>query len=287
MLDIRPFTSDNIPDALRLCAQANWNHVAADWQRIIDLLPEACLGGFDGNVMRSTCTLTQFGKQGWVGTFLVDERLRGTGEGKAICRATLNKAEALGIETLGIDSSDLGRPIYSKNGFFLTDQGIELWTGVAPEAGPADPSVVALRPAPAHWGSLLSLDRHSVAVDRGRQLRHLADEQGASCRLLMEDGQVAGFGFVRPGKMTGAIGPVVAKDLARAQKVVQALFADHRANHGDKPVGLALLDQPEFKNWLTSQGLQMRRRNIRMFRPAYRQMLSGSNVFAATGLGMG
>ena len=137
MLDIKPFFSPDIPAALALCAQANWNHIAADWQRIVDLDPDMCVGGFEGRVLKATCSVIRFGTVGWVGTFLVDQSLRGKGCGKQVFEAMLNKARELGIEVLALDSSDAGRPIYSKNGFVMTSLGNELWTG--PNAGEADP----------------------------------------------------------------------------------------------------------------------------------------------------
>lgn len=45
-LEIRSFTREQIPDALGFCAQVGWNHIAADWQRCLDLNPEGCIGGF-------------------------------------------------------------------------------------------------------------------------------------------------------------------------------------------------------------------------------------------------
>ena len=87
--------------------------------------------------------------------------------------------------------------------------------------------------------------------------------------------------------MTGTIGPVVAREASCACRLVGAVMADQLAIDGGRAVGLAVPDNPEFKSWLTEKGFQMRRRNIRMFRPAVREMLSGGGVFATTGLGMG
>jgi GNAT superfamily N-acetyltransferase len=114
MLEIKTFDRKDIPAALGLCAQANWNHVAADWERCLTLNPDACLGGFEGAVLKATCTMTPFGKVGWIGTFLVDQALRGKGCGKLIFGAMLETARRQGIECLGLDSSDAGRPIYLK-----------------------------------------------------------------------------------------------------------------------------------------------------------------------------
>ncbi|MBM4149881.1 MAG: GNAT family N-acetyltransferase [Lentisphaerae bacterium] len=285
MLEIATFNRRDIPAALRLCEQVNWNHVAADWERCLALNPEACLGGFEGGELKATCTLTPFGTVGWVGTFLVDQTLRGKGYGKMVFAAMLETARRQGIECLGLDSSDAGRPIYLKHGFRMTDQGIELWTGPAAAAGRE--SHADARPfQPADWGNLLAFDRACVKLSREKQLRTLAAESGASIRVIEEDGALCAFGFSRPGRLTGTIGPVVALDTPRADRIVSALMADRQTRDGGKPVGLAILDNAGFKERLAGRGFQMRRRNIRMFHPEPREVLAGPAVFAATGLGM-
>ena len=285
MLEIRTFGREDIPAALGLCAQANWNHVAADWERCLTLNPEACLGGFEGGALKATCTLTPFGAVGWVGTFLVDQSLRGKGYGKLIFEALLKTARQQGIACLGLDSSDAGRPIYSKQGFQMTEQGVELWTG--PAAGATD-SATDTRPLQStDWDSLLALDQASVGLCRAHQLRTLAGESGAAARVIRSDGKICAFGFSRPGRMTGAIGPLVACDAAHARRIFSALLVDRQRLDGVKGVGLAVPDQTDFKAWLAERGFQMRRRNIRMFHPAPRQVLCGPAVFVTTGLGMG
>jgi hypothetical protein len=200
--------------------------------------------------------------------------------------AMLDTAANQGIECLGLDSSDAGRPIYLKQGFRMTDQGIELWTGPAAAAGRG--SHADARPLQsADWDNLLAFDQTCVKLSRERQLRILAAEAGSSIRVIEEDGALCAFGFSRPGRLTGTIGPVVARDTLCAARIASALMTDRRALDGEKPVGLAVLDAAGFKEWLAGRGFQMRRRNIRMFHPEPRDVLTGPSVFAATGLGMG
>ncbi|MEI6148019.1 MAG: GNAT family N-acetyltransferase [bacterium] len=285
MLEIKTFGRGDIPAALGLCGQVNWNHVAADWERCLSLNPDACLGGFDQGELKATCTLMRFGTVGWVGTFLVDQTLRGKGYGKLMFEAILETARRQGLECLGLDSSDAGRPIYLKYGFQMTDQGIELWTG--PAASGTD-STMDTRPLQStDWGNLLAFDQACVRLSRESQLRSLAGEAGTTARVIMEDGRLCAFGFSRPGRMSGAIGPVVARDAPCACRIVTALMADRRILDGEKAVGLVILDNDELRAWLVERGFQMRRRNIRMFRPGSRDVLSGPEVFVPFGLGMG
>jgi GNAT superfamily N-acetyltransferase len=288
MLTIQPFQRTDIPAALQLCAQVNWNHLAADWERCLTLNPAACIGGFEEGVLKATCTLTPFGEVGWVGTFLVDQSQRGQGYGKLVFEAMLAQARQQGLVCLGLDSSDAGRPIYLRYGFQMTGQGVELWSGPNPAPAHGEASAADVRPVQsADWEQLLALDRGCSGVDRARQLRTLAGEAGATAQVCVSHGTVQGFGFSRPGKLAGVIGPVVAHDLAAACQLMMALLADRRARDGEKTVALAVPDQEALRTWLAACGFQMRRRNLRMFRPAPRELLAGPALFVTTGLGMG
>lgn len=282
-MEIREFSRHDIPDALALCAQVNWNHIAADWERVLALNPQGCLGGFIDGKLKATCTFLAFGSLGWLGTFLVDQALRGHGLGTRLCEAALRRADGLGLETLALDSSDVGRPIYLKQGFQATDMGIALWTGPNP-GRTADGTLPLQEP---HWAALMELDRASTGVDREAQLRGLWHEPGAAARVVLTGQGLAGFGFSRPGRLTGTIGPVVARDFATARPLFAALMADRKELDQGQPIGMALPDQPAVAQWIGAQGLQMRRRNLRMFRPRVTDKLSGTRIFAVTGLGMG
>jgi len=284
MLEIRNFTKDHIDAALRLCNQVGWNHLSADWQRCIDLNPEGCIGGFINGELMATTTVNRFQDFGWVGTFLVDESLRGKGYGKQMFEAVIAYAQGQGIKHLGLDSTDAGRPIYLKYGFVLSDVGNEMWSGL--NGGPDDPDCAPL--SEVHLNEVLALDRKRTGIDRFAQLRHLFSEPGAAGRVLVRQGQIIAFGFSRPGRLAGGIGPVVANHASHAMKVITALCAARREIDGDRAITLAVLDNDSLKLALKNNGFQMRRRLIRMFRPERQTLVPpGTGAYISTGLGMG
>lgn len=282
-MEVRFFTQEHLEMALRLSNQVGWNHLKADWARCVDLNPNGCLGGFIDGQMMSTCTINQFGDFGWVGTFLVDQEHQRKGFGSVMFNAMLKQAQALGIEWLALDSTEAGRLIYTRCGF-VQDESIERWTGPNAEGEPED----TLPLDETHWPSLLEMDAANTGVNRERQLRHLAGEPGAAVRVLERGGKVVAYGFSRPGRLAGSIGPLVAEDFGAARKILNALLSVRRALDGEGGIALDALEHGDFKELLTQKGFVMRRRLIRMFRPEKRRsVLSGGKVFAATALGMG
>jgi hypothetical protein len=70
--------------------------------------------------------------------------------------------------------------------------------------------------------------------------------------------------------------------------IIDALLADRREIDGERGIAIDLLDNDAAKDIMTARGFTKLRRNIRMFVPlAGETVLTGPNVFAATGLGMG
>jgi GNAT superfamily N-acetyltransferase len=277
-MEIRPLVPSDAEGGFRLSTQAGWNHLVEDWSRTIALSPESCLGLFCDGTLVTTCALTEFGSLGWFGLFLVDTDHRRKGLGTQVFDALLKLGRERGIQRFAMDSSDAGRPIYTRYGFEL-NEGIERWLG--PNGGGAARADL-LRES--DWDALLELDREVTGIDRGAQLRLLAGEEGARVRVVPE----GGFGFTRPGRLAGSIGPVVARDAAIAGVIIDALLADRHELDGERQVVVDLLDNDIAKHLMSERGFTKARRNIRMFLPGSGEsVLTGSSVYAATGLGMG
>ncbi|HLY11023.1 MAG TPA: GNAT family N-acetyltransferase, partial [Planctomycetota bacterium] len=115
---------------LRLSTQAGWNQVAGDWKRVLDLCPEGCLAGrLDGALVATGNVAAISPKIRWIGMILVDEAFRGRGYGSIMMDRCLEIARRSGDEIVGLDASDLGRPVYLKKGF-VDVAPIDRWSGV-------------------------------------------------------------------------------------------------------------------------------------------------------------
>lgn len=281
-MEIRQLEEQDIPRLLELCSQVGWNHIASDWQRLLELFPETTWGAvLDGRLVGS-CTIAQFGQFGWVGTFLLEESLRGSGLGKQLFSSMLERAGAAGITTLGLDSSDAGRAIYTKKGFALTGQDNTLMLGDSLETG-CGASQLLLEE---HWALIAAMDQEQTGVNRLALLKYLAAAKGSSARVKLEKGRLTGFGFSRPGKNAGAIGPILAETSDVAEALLMDLRADRYAIDGPgKVVACSLSD--ETKALLESQRFTVLRALPRMHFPAARERFcNGDNIRLSIGLGM-
>jgi GNAT superfamily N-acetyltransferase len=265
VLAIGPLLPADVPAALRLSTQAGWNQVATDWLRLIALWPDGCFAGrLDGRLV-ATATLAVYPPDlAWVGMMLVDASCRGQGVGGAMMDAVLAAADRAGIRCVGLDATDLGRPLYVKRGFVdAIGIGRRVLAAADRPADDDDGSAQALRDE--DWTSVLDLDHDAFGGDRSRLLARLRGESGAAACVVRDASRVIGFGFRRPGRGAEQIGPVVARSPAEAAGVVRSLAA-----RGDR-AGDVLLDSfhgGELGPWLDRAGFAVSRRLTRMFRGA-------------------
>src|SRR5436190_7584909 len=162
-LEIDRLGPSDLEEALRLSTQAGWNQVAADWQRLFDLSPEGCLAGRQDGQLVATATVASFGSAAhWIGMVLVDEAMRGRGVGSAMLAKVLDLARSRGGEAIGLDATDLGRPVYLKLGF--TDVApIDRWCGELRAVGRGDGVEMIDRSS---FDEIAGMDRQACGADR-------------------------------------------------------------------------------------------------------------------------
>ncbi len=270
-MHIRLLTDRDIPDALRLSTQAGWNQTEADWRRSIEVCGGLAFAGWVDDRVVATATIARFGDIGWVGMVLVDESNRGEGLGGAIFKHAVSSASQAGIKILGLDASDMGRPVYLKQGFVDHSQLIR-WVGTARNAYSTNTRLVCAEDLTA----ICELDRSVSGVDRRDLLVSLAT-QG---RVIGSDA-IDGFGFFRAGRTASCIGPVVARSDDQARQLIESLLGDCDPAH---PV---LIDLPEGSS-VVPQGFAVQRRLTRMVRPAINgKLLTDVHFYAGAGFEWG
>ena len=289
----RPLTPGDIPGALHLSTQAGWNQLAADWNRLVTLWPETCMGGIEAGRLVVSGTLATFGAEvrppiAWIGMILVEEDQRGKGLGTAMMKLLLDAARSRQVRAVGLDATDMGKPVYEKLGF-VTHSIVNRWmSGSGPRPGSVGVGLLPTRPfTPELWPAADLLDQHAVGVSRQSLFRRLLTEEGAAARVVMEHGRVTAFGFARDGRTARYIGPIVAGNPAAASAMFAGLFPE------DRQAVRTLIDVPEHSplcEILRNAGFSVQRRLTRMLLPldgTPPQSLMSEMVYAGAGFELG
>lgn len=261
-LQISPLQASDLPGALRLSTQAGWNQTISDWQRVLKLSrPQGRFAGRVDGELVSTGVLIEHGNNcGWVGMILVDERFRRRGLGTAMLDRTIAAADETGLRWIGLDATDMGRPLYLKRGF--VDAGHkDRWRIMSPVGKFELAGIEELELSEQVW----ELDLKATGMDRKAMITamHANPETTA---FLFRDGQcVPGFGLCRRGRIGPYVGPVVARTRQIAAAIVLQLL-ERLEPGGDRPVFIDVPRGSSLEPWLRSEGFEVVRSWTRMIR---------------------
>jgi len=201
---VRLLHEQDIAGAAELSAEAGWNQTADDWRMLLRLNPENCFGIQADDRLVSTATLTCYGKQlAWIGMVLTNRPYQRRGFARTLLLHAIARADQLGIESLKLDATEQGQPLYASLGFRV-EQPVERWWRAAGGAGQPD------KPA-----GIPSIDFDAYAADRSRLLQALKDRSNVHSNS-------EGFCLSRPGSRANYIGPCVSRSPDFARRSIQA-----------------------------------------------------------------
>lgn len=231
MITIRAMGEADVALGMFLSRQAGWNQREVDWRRAWELEPTGCFVALlDGEAVGTTTTCV-FGKVAWVALVLVDDRYRRRGIARALMEAALAYLDALGVETVRLDATPLGQPLYEQLGFGAQFR-LARYEGVLPGVAKASAGVLVL---PERWGEMVALDTAVTRTERGKYLRRLFAEEPEEVRGLLGEQGWRGLAYSQMGGRARQIGPCLGES-------VPVLLEEVSARHHGQ---VAYLDVPE------------------------------------------
>jgi GNAT superfamily N-acetyltransferase len=205
---LRLLRRSDVPAAFQLSAQAGWNQTEEDWCTLLDLAPTTCFGIEIGGDLTSTTTLICYGRTlGWIGMVLTKAEFRRRGLARKLLDHTLSVADNMGIETLKLDATDQGQPLYWQCGF-RGEHPIERWS--RPGANTESVSM-----AQTSSRARCEQDLKYFGADRSPLLKRLA-QPGSP--LLHDDAYL----FARLGRTTAYLGPCMSSNPEDAKILISA-----------------------------------------------------------------
>ncbi len=210
MRQIRNLEAKDLSALLALSAEAGWNQTGEDWALLLKLAPETCFGiEGDGQIV-STTTLVCYGKElAWLGMVLTLRSYQRQQFARRLLEHALAVADRLGIETIRLDATDQGQPIYERMGFQV-EGTICRWSGELPCDVGSDPPRECPPP---------QLDRQVFGAERRKLLAALAEHS----RSFLEP---RGFAFSRPGLNANYLGPCVAENIEIAASLIRSVLRE-------------------------------------------------------------
>src|ERR1041385_4718303 len=219
-IDIRLLFESDIPSAMRLKEAAGWNQTEVDWRRLLSLEPNGCFGAVRDGRLVGTTTTTIYGELAWIGMVLVDPQHRREGIATKLMSVALKYLHNK-VETIKLDATALGQPVYETFGFTVESQ-VERWGGTANSMRHETPAVMNDETV----RELLNLDRLAFNADRSELIETLIDDACVAPVLIRaEGGALSGYALARSGTNKTYVGPVVAKDQDMTEKLLDHMFS--------------------------------------------------------------
>ena len=219
-LQIRAMRPDEVSIAVNWAAAEGWNPGLADEACFAGADPEGFLIGELDGVPAATVSCVNYGASfAFLGFYIVREDLRGRGYGLRIWNAAIAHA---GSRVIGLDGVVAQQQNYQESGFKFAYANVRYGGTVAvPDAEQAGVTPLTDVPLPI----VEAYDATVFPAPRTAFLRKWIGSPGHVGRALMRDGELVGWGVIRPCRQGRKVGPLVAHDRAAAEMVLSVLLA--------------------------------------------------------------
>jgi hypothetical protein len=219
-LRIRNMRPEEISIAVDWAASEGWNPGLADDACFASVDPQGFfIGELDGEAAAIISCVNYGENFAFLGFYMVRKDLRGRGHGLRIWDAAMAHARP---RVIGLDGVVAQQENYRKSGFELAYANIRYGGTVAP-APASQAGVIALGEVP--LAMVEASDASVFPAPRSAFLRAWIGAPGHIGRALMRDGNLAGWGVIRPCRQGFKIGPLVADDRGTAEALLSALLA--------------------------------------------------------------
>ncbi len=259
-LRFRRMTLGDLGLAMRLKDQAGWNQTEADWSRFLRLQPDGCFLAERDGVAAGTVTTCVLGRVAWIAMLLVDPRFRRQGIGTRLMQHAIAYLERLGVPSMRLDATPLGRPIYRRLGFVEQYDLLRL-EGTAEGRVPPGRKVVPL--SADCLDAVAACDRRATGTQRRRLLAALVEAAPRSGRMLPGRESAGGYALFRPGSRAVQLGPAVAFDEPGGIALLDAILDE--VSGGPLFVDAPLSNAAAVR-WARARGLVPQRTLTRMVR---------------------
>lgn len=249
-------TGADLDYAVAMTDAENWGYLRCDFERMIDLQPDGCFVARNSFRRIGIITTSSHGDYGFLGTLVIDRRLRQRGIGEALfVRAQTFLAEK-GTKTIELDGVYPAVTLYRRLGFH--DKCLSLRFVRPPAPCATQPS--QLRNVSAE--ELVRFDRELIGIDRSAILCRFHKDFGDSLYAIGRD-RLSAYAFVRPranGRLT--IGPLMAQDSVEATRLLGTIIS----RHSDKSLSIGVPEgKPDYVQSLLSEGFLYNQPSLRMY----------------------
>ncbi|WP_374333951.1 GNAT family N-acetyltransferase [Aestuariivirga sp.] len=230
--DIGFLGMEGIRTAVEWARREGWNPGLGDAEAFAVEDPQGFLGLTVDGTLAATISLVSYGQSfGFLGFYICRPEFRGKGLGLALWNEALKLTPA---RTIGLDGVKAQQPSYRKSGFVLAHENIR-HGGLKPGGyAQTDRALTALAAADA--AAVGRFEQHHRLFPAPRA-KFLAEWLRRDALALLRDGEIVGYGVIRPCHEGWKVGPLFAENVTDAETILRGLLTR-------VPDGMIFLDTP-------------------------------------------
>lgn len=215
---IRTMTRPEMDIAISWAAAEGWNPGRQDATCFYNADPTGFWIGLVGDEPIATIPAVAYGESfGFIGFYIVKPEYRGQGYGWQIWQAGL---ASLGSRTIGLDGVVAQQENYRKSGFTLAYQNAR-YQGVGGGKAALDSELVLLSSLP--FEQVCAYDAPFFPGPRAAFLRCWIHQPQSMALGLVKNGDLVGYGVIRPCRSGAKVGPLFADSPDIADRLFVAL----------------------------------------------------------------
>ena len=205
MFYVRRMTVEDFTFAVKIADTMNWGLAVEDFEFMMKLEAEGCFTLLNDSERVGIATTISYGKIGWLGNVIIDEKSRGKGGGSILVKHSVDFLIGKGAKTIGIYGYLERIPFYSKQGFKFDSEYLVL-KGRGFSVSPSS------RIDEATWDDfqrIINLDQLYFGVSRRKLLESIFNGSGNLCYVYKDKGEIVGFIMVKVFSEMAEVGPLV------------------------------------------------------------------------------
>lgn len=215
---VRPLAASEVHSAIEWARREGWNPGRYDAASFHAADPGGFLVSLHDGEPAAVISVVRYGDTfAFLGLYICRPDLRGRGYGLRVWNAGLEHA---GQRTIGLDGVPDQQANYARSGF------VRAWANARYEGvggGDPVPGLVDLDTVP--FSTIVRYDTRTFEVDRRRFLRTWIAQPEAVRLGILDDGELKGWGLLRPCAEGYKIGPLFADEQATGERLLDGLMA--------------------------------------------------------------
>ncbi len=205
MFKIKQMTSKNYSFAASLANTMDWKMAPEDFEFMQWLEPEGCFVLLADTKHVGIATCVSFGKVGWFGNLIVEEKYRNKGAGSMLAKHAVDYLHGIGVETIGLYAYPDLVHLYDKMGFVRDEDFSVLHAEkVGLVAAEALPTIET-----AQVEAIEEFDSLCFGGNRKRLLESIILKEGNLNYYFSDSGAIAGYVAATVYEKDAWVGPLV------------------------------------------------------------------------------